>query len=123
MAVQAPIYRFDVYELCPGSRRLFKQGTKIKLRPQPFHILTKLAQRAGEVVTREELRELLWPQQTFVDFEHGLNTAIKELRAVLNDSASAPRYIETVPKVGYRIIVPVDISEPASLDVSSAPSL
>jgi len=113
MAVQAPIYRFDVYELRLGTRRLFKQGIRLKLRPQPFRILTTLVQRAGDAVTREELRELLWSKETFVDFEHGLNTAIKELRAILNDSASAPRYIETVPKVGYRIMVPVDITESA----------
>jgi len=71
-----------------------------------------LVERAGDVVTREELRELLWSAETFVDFEHGLNTAIKELRGVLNDSASAPHYIETLPKIGYRILVPVDVSEP-----------
>jgi DNA-binding winged helix-turn-helix (wHTH) protein len=120
MAIPAPIYRFDVYELRLRTRGLFKQGTKIKLRPQPFQILTTLVERSGEIVTREELRGLLWSKETFVDFEHGLNTAIKELRAVLSDSASAPRYIETVPKVGYRIIVPVDISEPTLVDDVSA---
>jgi DNA-binding winged helix-turn-helix (wHTH) protein len=77
------------------------------VRPQPFQVLTILVEHAGSVVTREELRDLLWSKETFVDFEHGLNTAIKELRGVLNDSAIKPRYIETLPKLGYRIIVPV----------------
>ncbi|MGB0036152.1 MAG: winged helix-turn-helix domain-containing protein [Candidatus Acidiferrales bacterium] len=77
------------------------------MRPQPFQVLTMLVERQGDVVTREELRQQLWSTETFVDFEHGLNTAIKELRSILCDSASEPRYIETLPKLGYRIIAPV----------------
>lgn len=101
------IYRFGTYELQTRTRELYKHGTRLKLRLQPFHVLHALVERAGDVVTREELRKELWPSDTFVDFEHGLNTAIKELRGVLSDSASEPRYIETLPKLGYRIIVPV----------------
>src|SRR5882724_11048119 len=101
------IVRFGPYELRTRTRELYKQGIKLKLRPQPSQVLQILAEHAGDVVTREELRDLLWSSETFVDFEHGLNTSIKELRGVLNDSASNPRYIETLPKLGYRIIVPV----------------
>ena len=101
------ILRFGPYELRPRTRELYKQGTKLKLRPQPFQVLQVLLEHAGDVVTRDELRQLLWSSETFVDFEHGLNTSIKELRAVLNDSAGQPRYIETLPKLGYRIVVPV----------------
>lgn len=107
MAVPAPRYRFGPFELLPRSRELLKEGRRIKVRPQPLQVLEVLLERGGDVVTREELRERLWPADTFVDFEHGLNTAIKELRAVLSDSATEPRYIATIPKVGYRMIVPV----------------
>src|SRR5450755_2188930 len=105
---QATNYRFGPYELRSRARELHKHGVRVKLRAQPFQVLNALLERAGDVLTREELRKLLWPQETFVDFEHGLNAAISELRAVLNDAASDPRYIETLPKVGYRISVPVE---------------
>ena len=100
-------YRFGPYELRSRTRELYKHGTKLKLRAQPFQVLRALLERRGDVLTREELRELLWPKETFVDFEHGLNAAISELRGVLSDTASDPRYIETLPKIGYRIKVPV----------------
>jgi len=108
MPTQAPIYRFGSFELHPRTRELYKAGTRLRLRPQPFQVLQLLAERAGDLVTREELRESLWSTETFVDFEHGLNTSIKELRGVLSDSANKPRYIETLPKLGYRLIVPVE---------------
>ena len=107
--MQARDYRFGPYELRSRARELCKHGVKVKLRPQPFQVLKALVERAGDVLTRDELRELLWPKETFVDFEHGLNAAISELRGVLNDAASDPRYIETLPKVGYRIKVPVEL--------------
>jgi DNA-binding winged helix-turn-helix (wHTH) protein/tetratricopeptide (TPR) repeat protein len=113
--------RFGLYELRPRTRELYKQGTKLKLRPQPFQVLQVLVEHAGDVVTREELRQLLWSSETFVDFEHGLNTSIKELRAVLNDSAGQPRYIETLPKLGYRIIVPVEVSQPPATGKAREP--
>ncbi len=100
-------YRFGPYELRSRTRELYKQGTKLKLRPQPFQVLHLLAERKGDVVTREELKEQLWSKETFVDFEHGLNTAIKEIRNILSDSATEPKYIQTLPKLGYRLIVPV----------------
>jgi Tol biopolymer transport system component/DNA-binding winged helix-turn-helix (wHTH) protein len=110
-------YRFGPYEIHTRTRELYKYGTKLKLRPQPFQVLRVLVERAGEVVTREELRQMLWPAETFVDFEHGLNTSIKELRRILSDSARKPRYIETLPKLGYRIVSPVEAEPP-----SDAPS-
>jgi eukaryotic-like serine/threonine-protein kinase len=102
-------YRFGPFEVHTGARELSKSGTKIKLRGQPYLILEVLLGRAGEVVTREEIREKLWPADTFVDFEHGLNTSVKKLRQVLCDSAEEPRYIETVPRLGYRFIAPVEV--------------
>jgi TolB-like protein/DNA-binding winged helix-turn-helix (wHTH) protein/tetratricopeptide (TPR) repeat protein len=108
-------YRFGPYELQTRTRELYKQGTKLKLRPQPFQVLNLLLEHGGHVVSRAQLRGLLWPAETFVDFEQGLNTSIKTLRGVLNDSASEPRYIETLPKVGYRFIVPVEVNEVKSL--------
>jgi len=116
MAMQAANYRFGPYELRSRPQELYKDGAKMKLRPQPFQVLNALVERAGDVLTREELRELLWPKETFVDFEHGLNAAISELRGVLNDTASDPRYIETLPKVGYRVkvsIEPIQTLEPS----------
>src|SRR5713226_4660793 len=113
MPAQATIYRFGPYELRSETRELYKQGTKLKLRPQPFQVLEILVQRARNVVTREDLRASLWSAETFVDFQQGLNTAIKELRGVLSDSANEPRYIETLPRLGYRIIVPVTAEQPS----------
>ena len=107
MPFQDAIYRFGPFELRARTRELYKNGVRLKVRPQPLQILLALLARSGDIVTREELRRLLWSAETFVDFEHGLNTAIKELRGLLNDSAGEPRYIETLPKLGYRVIVPV----------------
>jgi DNA-binding winged helix-turn-helix (wHTH) protein len=101
-------YRFGPYELRTRTREIYKFGLKLKLRPQPFQVLQVLVERSGEVVTRDELRQTLWPAETFVDFEHGLNTSIKELRRVLSDSARRPRYIETLPRLGYRMLAQVE---------------
>jgi len=102
-------YRFGPFEVHTAARELFKGGTRIKLRGQPYLVLEELLDRAGEVVTRDEINEKLWPANTFVDFEHGLNTSVKKLRQVLCDSAETPRYIETLPRVGYRFIGPVEV--------------
>ncbi len=115
MRAQAIVYRFGPYELRTGTQQLYKNGMKLKLRPQSRHVLEVLLERQGDVATREELRQLLWSADTFIDFEQGLNSAVKELRAVLSDSADAPRYIETVPKTGYRMIVPVERASAAPL--------
>ncbi|MBV8865869.1 MAG: winged helix-turn-helix domain-containing protein, partial [Acidobacteriaceae bacterium] len=100
--------RFAVFELRTDTRELSRGGVRIRLQVKPFQVLEKLIERPGELVTREELRNALWPSGTFVDFESGLNTAINRLRAALGDSAEEPRYIETLPRLGYRFICPID---------------
>jgi len=90
--------------VCGPTRELMKGNARIRLQEQPFQILQLLLGRAGAVITRDELREQLWPNGTFVDFEHSLNAAVKRLRAALGDDAKAPRYIETLPRRGYRWI-------------------
>jgi DNA-binding winged helix-turn-helix (wHTH) protein len=101
------ILRFGVFEVDARAGELRKQGVRIKLQEQPFHVLTVLLQRPGEVITREELRNQNWPADTFVDFDNSLNTAINKLREALGDSADNPRFIETLPRRGYRFIAPV----------------
>src|SRR6266571_2336473 len=101
------ILRFGVFEVDVRSGELRKQGVRIKLQEQPFQVLAVLLQRPGEVLTREELRNQNWPADTFVDFDNSLNTAINKLREALGDSADNPRFIETLPRRGYRFIAPV----------------
>src|ERR1700730_5453379 len=100
--------RFGVFEVDLRSGELRKKGTRIRLQGQPFVLLIALLKQRGEVVTREELRRTLWPGDTFVDFDHSLGTAINKLREVLGDSAANPRFIETLPRRGYRFIAPVE---------------
>jgi len=97
-------YKFDEFEADLRAAELRKGGIRLKLQMQPFQVLVALLERPKEVVTREELRQRLWPQDTFVDFDHGLNTAMVKLRDVLGDSASKPRFIETIAKRGYRFL-------------------
>jgi DNA-binding winged helix-turn-helix (wHTH) protein len=101
------IARFGVFELDLGTGELRKGGVKLRLQGQPIQVLTLLLERAGDVVTREELRQKLWASDTFVDFDHSLNTAINKVRETLGDSASSPRYVETLARRGYRFIAPV----------------
>jgi TolB-like protein/DNA-binding winged helix-turn-helix (wHTH) protein/Tfp pilus assembly protein PilF len=105
---KAPVLRFGVFEANIPARELRKHGTRVRLRGQPFCILSLLLEKPGEVVTRDEMRQKLWPADTFVDFEHSLNSAIKKLRAVLGDSPENSRYVETIPRVGYRFVAPVE---------------
>ena len=107
-------YRFGLYEADPRTGELLREGRRIKLQEQPFQVLLALLQSPNEIVTREDLRLRLWPSDTFVDFDHGLNTAINKLRDALRDSASNPRFIETLARRGYRFVAPVEIVEPAS---------
>lgn len=97
-------YKFDEFEADLRAAELRKNGNRLKLQMQPFQVLVALLERPREVVTREELRQRLWPQDTFVDFDHGLNTAMVKLRDVLGDSASKPKFIETIAKRGYRFL-------------------
>ena len=96
--------RFDTFELDLRAGELHKRGVKLRLQGQPLQVLTILLQSAGNLVTREELSSQLWPADTFVDFDHSLHNAIGRIREVLGDSAETPRYIETLPRRGYRFI-------------------
>jgi TolB-like protein/DNA-binding winged helix-turn-helix (wHTH) protein/Tfp pilus assembly protein PilF len=113
MSTSAPaaarvLLRFDSFELDLRAGELRKRGLKLRLQGQPLQLLAILLQDAGNLVTREELRDQIWPADTFVDFDHSLNNAVARIREVLGDSAEAPRYIETLPRRGYRFIAPVE---------------
>jgi TolB-like protein/DNA-binding winged helix-turn-helix (wHTH) protein/Tfp pilus assembly protein PilF len=108
-------FRFSLFEVDPEAQELRKSGLRLKLQPQPFQILLLLLGRAGEIVSREELRASLWPAETYVEFDRSLNRAVVKLREALGDSAESPRYIETVPKRGYRFIAPVSRSVPQAV--------
>ena len=119
---------FGSFEVDLASGELRRQGLKIGLQDQPFRLLALLLQRAGEVVTREELRDKLWPADTFVDFDHSLNTAVRKLREALGDSAETPRYVETLARRGYRFVAPLaepgptaPLAHSAAADVASLP--
>jgi|SRR5581483_2535734 len=111
--MSAQIFKFGVFELKPETGELWKHGVRVKLQTKPLQVLEALLAEPGEVVTREELFKRLWPNGTYVDFESGLNTATNRLRSALGDSADAPRYIETLPRLGYRFICPVAEKIPA----------
>ena len=116
------MYRFGIFEADEQAGELRKHGRPRKVRGRPFDILMALLQRPGAVVTREELRGQLWPADTFVDFDHGLNSAMNRLREALGDSAENPRFIETLPKRGYRFIAPVEAFEAAAAAASVLPA-
>jgi DNA-binding winged helix-turn-helix (wHTH) protein len=105
------VVRFGVFEADLRAGELRKNGGRIRLQEQPFQLLAFLLERPGEVVTREELRQKLWPADTFVDFDHSLNTAVNKLREALGDSAWSPRYVETLARRGYRFLAPVERTE------------
>jgi DNA-binding winged helix-turn-helix (wHTH) protein len=104
----ADVVRFGVYEADLRSGELYRAGHKVSLQGQPFQVLAILLERPGEVVAREDLQKRLWPSDTFVDFDHSLNTAVKKLRQALDDDTKSPRFIETLPKRGYRFIGTVE---------------
>lgn len=116
------VYRFGVFEADVRAGELRKAGRRVRLQEQPLQVLLALLERAGEVVTREELRQRLWPADTFVDFDHGLNTAINKVRDALGDGAASPVFLETVPKRGYRFIAPVQKSDPPAAPSPTTPS-
>jgi len=117
---QAARMRFGPFQADLRSGELRKHGVRLKLQDQPFQVLAVLLEHAGDVVTREEFRQRLWPADTFVDFDTGLNSAVKKLRDVLADSADAPRYIETIPRRGYRFIAPLVDPSPATVPSAEA---
>lgn len=102
-------YRFAIFELDLASRELRRNGLRIKLQDQPLTVLELLIKRQGELVTREEIRKRLWPADTFVDFDRGLNAAINRLREALGDDAENPHFVETLPRRGYRFIFPAEV--------------
>jgi cholera toxin transcriptional activator len=120
------LIRFGVFEADLAAAELRKSGVRIRLQEQPFQVLAYLLNHPGEVVTREELRQKLWPADTFVDFDHSLNTAVNKLREALGDSAASPRYVETLARRGYRFVAPVQAAEAAipvaAKDPAPAPS-
>jgi DNA-binding winged helix-turn-helix (wHTH) protein/Tol biopolymer transport system component len=112
---------FGLFEVDPSSRELYRRGQRVALQEQPFRILAMLLERPGEVVTREEVRKQLWPEGTFVDFDEGLDTALKKLRYALGDSAQNPTFIETIPRRGYRFVAPVTNGDFLRPQVVAAP--
>ena len=125
--LSSKILHFGVFEVDPRAGELRKHGLRLKLPEQPFQILTLLLEKPGEIITRDELRNRLWQGDTFVDFDHGLNNAVMRLREVLGDSSESPRFVETIPRRGYRFIAPVEESLfppklPASADADTGSS-
>lgn len=116
------VIRFATYEVHPRTGEIRKAGVKLRLSDQPFQLLLALLERPGEMVTRDELQERLWPD-TFVDVDGSLNAAVNRIREVLGDSAENPRFVETMPRRGYRFIAPVEVDShrPAETTVISAP--
>src|SRR5262249_33934199 len=105
---------FAGFELDKQAGALRKNGSRIRLQEQPLQILQILLEQPGKIVTREELRQKIWPSDTFVDFDHGINNAVKRLREALGDSAEKPRYIETVARRGYRFVGDVECDAPSA---------
>src|SRR4051812_28574421 len=108
------VVRFGTYEIALHSGELRKAGVRIRVQQQPLRLLELLLERPGEVVTREELRSRIWPNESFGDFDQAVNVAIAKLRGALGDSADNPRFIETLPRRGYRFIAPVSIVNPTN---------
>src|SRR3954466_10124083 len=104
----APRYRFGAFEADAATGELRRQGLRIKLNAQPFQVLLMLLERAGELVTRDEIARRLWPDGTFVDSDHGVNSAVNRVREALGDTASNPRFVETLARRGYRFVAPVE---------------
>ena len=104
----ARVIRFGMFEADPTTGELRRKGLRVRLQEQPFQVLTMLLERAGHLVTREELRQKLWADSVFVDFDHGLNKAVNKIRRALGESADNPRFVETLPRRGYRFIAPVE---------------
>jgi cholera toxin transcriptional activator len=101
-------YRFGIFEADASTGELRRQGVRVKLNAQPFQVLCLLLRRPGELLTREEICRELWPEGTFVDYEHGVNSAVNRIREALSDTAASPRYIETLARRGYRFVAPVE---------------
>ncbi|HEY6764272.1 MAG TPA: winged helix-turn-helix domain-containing protein [Candidatus Sulfotelmatobacter sp.] len=114
------VLRFGVFQVNLAARELRKHGVRMRLPEQPFCVLSILLDRHGEIVSRDEMRDKLWDSDTFVDYDRSLNSAVRKLRAVLGDSQDSPRYIETVPRLGYRFIAPIEEISSAETPVTEA---
>lgn len=112
MSGQPMLFRFGVFELDPQEELIRRSGVTIRMQPQPFKLLRLLVGEAGRLVTRDQIRAALWKNDTFVDFEQGVNFAIRQVRETLDDDAERPLYIETIPKRGYRFLAPVEVVRP-----------
>ena len=122
----APRYRFGIFEVDAATGELRRQGLRVKLNTQPFQVLLMLLDRPGQLLTREEISRELWPDGTFVDYEHGVNSAINRIREALGDTAASPRFLETLARRGYRFIAPVERVVPGespSAGESQSPSV
>src|SRR5271167_2569744 len=115
---QSRVFRFGVFEADESTGELRKHGVRIKLHSQPFQLLVMLLERPAELVTRDQMRQRLWGEDTFVDFDHGLNSAVNKLREALSDSAAHPRHIETIAGRGYRFFSPVTVAQPVARAVA-----
>jgi len=113
-AGRGPVFRFGLFEADPDSKKLTRSGVPIKIQEQPFRLLLLLLERSGEIITRDEMRQALWPEGTYVDFDGSLNVILKRLRAAVDDEPDNPRFIETIPRRGYRFVAPVSIVEDPS---------
>src|SRR5579859_1958711 len=117
----APRYRFGAFEADAATGELRRQGTRIKLNAQPFQVLLMLLERPADLLTREEISRSLWPDGTFVDYEHGVNSAVNRIREALGDTAVNPRFIETLARRGYRFVAPVERIGAAEAQVTATP--
>jgi cholera toxin transcriptional activator len=122
MAEHPPrLYRFGAFEADERTGELRKQGRRLAVQGQPLQVLLMLLGRPGDLVTRTEIQQALWPDGTFVDFDHGLNTAINKIREALGDSAASPLFVETLAKRGYRFIAPVEVANTEVISTAAAP--
>src|ERR1700677_1834707 len=112
-------YRFGPLALNTGEESLARNGTRVKVQDLPYRLLVMLLERPGEIVTREEVRQRLWPENTFVEFDNSLGVAVRKLREALRDDAETPRFVETVPRRGYRFLAPVTVDDPTRHDQTS----
>ena len=117
------VIRFGPFEIDCVNRELSKRGNVVKLQPQQFAVLLLLVERAGQIVSREEIHQHIWGNDTFVDFERGINFSINQIRAALGDDAERPRFVETIPRRGYRFIAPINSHELGVTDVPNSTSL
>src|ERR1700733_12931754 len=122
-SIQRPIARFEDFEVNLETGEVWKAGRPLKVQDQPFRVLAALLERPGQIVTREELRQLIWPEKSFGDFDHAINLALTKLRATLGDSADVPHLIETLPRRGYRFIAPLKVQSdpPPSAPIVAPP--